>query len=188
MLGKKEGGEGGMCPLRVPGSLSFISSVHLFICFGFPLPFPSALDVPCWVLDIVSEFLGQGTGLLVGGEDVRERGLQDGTVGAHGLGDDVPDARQRDETLAETLEGHLVGGVHGRRQGAANPHRLVGEIDGREGVAVGLLEGQRANLRQVEPLHAAGDFLRPGQGVLDRETHVRGAQLRQHRPVDELHQ
>ena len=50
---------------RLSFHLFVCSSVHLFIGFGLPLPFPSALDVPCWVLGVRPGFFTGPTGFCV---------------------------------------------------------------------------------------------------------------------------
>ena len=98
------------------------------------------------------------------------------------------DVEERQLAGQEAADRGLVGGVEHGPAGAALPGRLVAQAQGGEGLAVGLLE---VELAQGAPVEAAGrprQALGVGEGVLDRQPHVRRRQLRQHRAVLELHE
>ena len=91
--------------------------------------------------------------------------------------------------LISQEHGHrfLVGAVHGRAGGAALFRAGVGQRQTREVLHIRLRKGQRAAAEQIQGLHRAGNPLRVGQGQLNGQTHIRGAQLGHHRAVGELH-
>ena len=81
------------------------------------------------------------------------------------------------------MDGDLVGGVEHARRGAAGDRRLAGQAQARERLVVDRLEGQRADLGEVERPHRHVDALGVVQRVGDRHAHVGVAEVRERRAV-----
>ena len=81
----------------------------------------------------------------------------------------------------------LVGRAQPRRCGAPVTARRVGQVDAPEDRAIGRFEGQVLRARPVERTEGRPGAVRPAEGVADGEAHVRFGQLRQRRPVAQLH-
>ena len=89
--------------------------------------------------------------------------------------------------MQERVDRDLVGRVEDARRGAARARRGAGEPQGREGVVVDGLEGERPDGRQVERLHGDVDALGVVQRVADRDAHVGIAEVRQRGTVAQHH-
>ncbi len=91
--------------------------------------------------------------------------------------EDVGDVDPADAAGQEGLDRHLVGGVERGRGDAAGPSRPVGQVEAREGVAVGRLEIEARQLAPVDGTEPGGDAVGVGQGVADGQAHVGHRQL-----------
>ena len=90
--------------------------------------------------------------------------------------------------VEECVHGDLVGRVQDARRGPAGGGGLAGEREAGERVGVRRLEGERAQLREVERRHGHVGALGVVQGVGDRHAHVRIAHVRQRRAVVQVDQ
>ena len=100
--------------------------------------------------------------------------------------DDALDVGEAARTLTERKVRDLVGGVHGAGQRAARAARLLGEAQAPEGLLVGLAESDGGAGPPVDALDARVPALGVAEGVLDRGTHIRAAELGLNHAVGEL--
>ena len=87
--------------------------------------------------------------------------------------------------MQEAIDGHLVGGDQHGRGPAARQARLACDPQSRESSLVRRAEVQPRDGHEVWWRRRGRETLGVRQGVLDRETHVRGTQLCLQRTVDE---
>ena len=66
-------------------------------------------------------------------------------------------------------------------------HRFVSESEVAKPFRVGLFKRQVRAFGEIKPVERGTDTVRIGEGVLDRQTHIRHTELRFHRPVFKLH-
>ena len=93
-----------------------------------------------------------------------------------------PSRPSRKDATATSLAAFSTTGV-----GGAVAQRPVGQAQAREPVQVRGAEVQTARSDQVQPRQRAVPALGIGAGVLDRQPHVRHAQLCNHRAIGQLH-
>ncbi len=82
----------------------------------------------------------------------------------------------------------LVCRIQNRRCGASGRQSPAGDRQSRETRHIGFLEGQGRHPGQIEPRRRGRHAHRPSQAVRYRDSHVRGAQLSNHRSIAEFHQ
>ena len=98
-------------------------------------------------------------------------------MGVHDLADDVPDLSESETAVHEGFDGDFVGCVHDGRHGSAEFPRPAGECQRRESVFSWCFENEAAKLAEIQRSEGIGDSIRPGDGILDRETHIGFAHL-----------
>ena len=79
--------------------------------------------------------------------------------------------------MQEGLYGELIGCIKGGRKVAALSNGLICKAKRREGFHIRLFEGHLSELIEVHLFSTHGSALRIIESVLDRETHVRNAEL-----------
>ena len=109
-------------------------------------------------------------------------------MGVHGLFDDVRDLQEVDAVLQEHRDGFFVCGVVDGWHGAAGPAGAVAESEALEGLHIRIFERKLHQCCEVEALVLLQrTAVRRIEGVLDRDTHIRQAELRLHRAVNILY-
>ncbi|MEY5016376.1 MAG: hypothetical protein RIS92_2734 [Verrucomicrobiota bacterium] len=101
-----------------------------------------------------------------------------GGVGLEDAVDGFPDGGEGALTGEEAFDGDFVGGVEHGRVGAAGGTGVAREVEGGEVEVAGCLELEFGERGEIEWLEAIGESVGPRDGVLNREAHVRGGQLR----------
>lgn len=96
------------------------------------------------------------------------------------------DVGEADAALEEGLDGDFIGGVEDDGRAVVGGQRIVGGLKKREGLRVGLLEGQPTDFGKAQALRAAVKPFGPAEGVGNRRAHVSRTQLRDDRAVLEL--
>jgi hypothetical protein len=102
--------------------------------------------------------------------------------------DDVGDTGEAQPALQERVDGDLVGRVEDARRGAAGQRRRAAQAQAREGLVVDGLEGQPADLGEVQAPGRQRHDLGVVQGVGDRDAHVGQTEVRELRAVGCLDQ
>ncbi len=100
--------------------------------------------------------------------------------------DHVRDRREAEPPLEKPRDRHFVRRVQHHRQAALRLERAIREPQARERVRVGRVEIEPPRPREIERRQRRRPPLRIRERVLDRQPHVGDAELRDHRPVDEL--
>ena len=68
----------------------------------------------------------------------------------HRTADDLRDFTETEAMVEERLDGDFVRRIHRSRHRAADPKRLVSEIETRKAIMVGFAKGQLSDLRQIQ--------------------------------------
>src|SRR6266404_5829540 len=105
----------------------------------------------------------------------------------HHLFNSLENLQETDLPIHKSRHRNLIGGVEHRRHRPADSSGVVRQSQRRELLAIGILEGQCPDFGKISRRHRIRQSPRPRERVLDRVTHVRRAQLRQNRPIRELH-
>src|SRR5216683_853563 len=96
------------------------------------------------------------------------------------------DSAERELVGQEGVDRLLVGGVQDGGMAAAGLGRLAGQPDAREPALVEVVELEAAELFQARRRYRVRQAVGVGEGDRDGQPHVRPAELRLERPVDEL--
>ena len=98
-------------------------------------------------------------------------------------------ARDRPELDVPSDErGHrnLIGGVEYRSRTATGAQGIIGQPQSREPREIRRLEGELADLGEIELRRRADDSVRPSEAMRNRDAHVRCAKLGDHRTIGEF--
>jgi hypothetical protein len=96
------------------------------------------------------------------------------------------DLDQPDLPFQERHDRHLVRRVQGCGIGQAQAARSIGQLNGRKGISIELLERHAPQRGEVESLDTRRESIRERQGELDGQPHVGGGHLGDHAAVGEL--
>ena len=102
-------------------------------------------------------------------------------MGIHRRGHAFPDAGEGNTSRPECVHGDFVSRIVDGGQRAAREPGAAGEIERGEIRRPWRFKFQLRQCGEIQRAQAASNTARPGERVLDRETHVRPAELREHR-------
>src|ERR1700744_848406 len=97
-----------------------------------------------------------------------------------------PDPGKCDPALQERFDGYFIRCIQNRRRGSSRLPRLSCKSQCRKVVISRFFEIQTSKLCQAKWFQGIRDPFGPSDGVLDRETHIRMAQLCQQRTIHKL--
>ncbi len=103
--------------------------------------------------------------------------MLDHVVLFHDSGDGLPDGGEGGALVEEGFHGDFVGGIEHGGQCAADFTGMAGEIEGWEVLGAWCFKMQCGELGEVERAQVVRHAIRPGHGILDRETHVAVTEL-----------
>ena len=99
-------------------------------------------------------------------------------VAVHHAFHQAANIQKADLILQEQAHSFLVGTVCGAGAKAALADRLFGGCQAAERFIIRHIKAQMLEGSKIQFRHRAGQTVRPGQGILDRNAHIRHAQLR----------
>ncbi len=112
--------------------------------------------------------------------------MGNGVVAFHDAGNVFADLREVEAALDESADGNFVGGVEDGGKGAADFAGAAGETQGGETNFIRLFEGELAELGEAGLDALAWLAFGIGQGVLNRQAHVRRGKLGEHGAIDKF--
>src|SRR5262245_48001507 len=105
----------------------------------------------------------------------------------HGGLNDSWDGEKGYEAIEKSLYGDFIGSVQHRRHRPAHSGRLKGQAQAREPLWIGRIKMQRLHFEEIKRWQGIGEAVRIRQGIGNRDTHVRDAELGQDGAVVKFH-
>ena len=133
------------------------------------------------------QLCGYAAGLSIGLQiNIEIRVAVEGGL-CHCLFDDIRHLEEATLALAETGIHNLVGCIHDARHVTTFLNGIEGKLETLELLVVWLEELQVLSLEEVETVAIEMQTLWEGEGILDRQAHIRHAQLSLYRSIGKLH-